>query len=160
MVELRQSKTDQTTSCMGSFLSVSFHITYRRIKSVFHGFVKFCGSNKMWKILVYIFLLTLIFGNIGYSVWQKQVGSKNTVHFKRNANRMCGSKKNPEHVPFLLKKTVTQIHLETDVKIKNELPIVVGLSQVLPKSRASLFGLFGRYWMLFILSMDNNRFVH
>ena len=68
--------------------------------------------------------------------------------------------KNSEHVPFLLKKTVTQIHLETDVKIKNELPIVVGLSQVLPKSRASLFGLFGRYWMLFILSMDNNRFVH
>ena len=155
MVELRQSKTDQT-GCMGSFLSVSFHITYRRIKSVFYGFVKFCRSNKMWKILVYIFLLTLIFGNIGYSVWQKQVSSKNTVHFKRNANRsMFDSSKNSEHAPFW-----TQIHLETDVKIKNELPIVVGLSQVLPKSRASLFGLFGRYWMLFILSMDNNRFVH
>lgn len=73
---------------------------------------------------------------------------------------MCGSKKTQNTPPFLLKKTVTQIHLETDVKIKNELPIVVGLSQVLPKSRASLFGLFGRYWMLFILSMDNNRFVH
>ena len=94
MVELRQSKTDQTTGCIGSFLSVSFHITYRRIKSVFYGFVKFCRSNKMWKILVYIFLLTLIFGNIGYLVWQKQVSSKNTVHFKRKANRsMCGSKK-------------------------------------------------------------------
>ena len=157
MVELRQSKTDQTTGCMGSFLSVSFHITYRRIKSVFYGFVKFCGSNKMWKILVYIFLLTLIFGNIGYSVWQKQVSSKNTVHFKRNANRsMCGSKKTQNTSLFCC----SQIHLETDVKIENELPIVVGLSQVLPKSRASLFGLFGRYWMLFILSMDNNRFVH
>ena len=73
---------------------------------------------------------------------------------------LCVARKNSEQIPFLMKKTVTQIHLETDVKIKNELPIVVGLSQVLPKSRASQFGLFGRYWMLFILSMDNNRFVH
>ena len=99
MVELRQSKTDQT-GCMGSFLSVSFHITYRRIKSVFYGFVKFCRSNKMWKILVYIFLLTLIFGNIGYSVWQKQVSSKNTVHFKRNANRSMSSSEKLRTDPF------------------------------------------------------------
>ena len=31
MVDLRQPKTDQTGGCMGSFLSVSFYITYRRI---------------------------------------------------------------------------------------------------------------------------------
>ena len=29
----------------------------------------------MWKILLYIFLLTIIFGHIGYNIWQKQVKS-------------------------------------------------------------------------------------
>ena len=50
--------------------------------------------------------------------------------------------------------------IETDVEIYNEKPIVVCLSSVLPESRASLFGLFGWNRMFFVLSMDNNRFVH
>ena len=104
----------------------------------------------MWKILVYIFLLTLIFGNIAYSVWQKQVSlyeNNDKAPFKEQAN---GSN-----------VSLTQIFfIETDVEIYNEKSIVVCLSSVLPESRASLFGLFGWNRMLFVLFMDNNRFVH
>ena len=120
----------------------------------------------MWKILVFIFLLTIIFGNIAYSVWQKQVSlyeNNDKVPFKEQANwsYYLGVEENYLRIGCLVNWTVTQIFfIEADVKIYNGQPIVVCLSSVLPASRASLFWLFGWNRMLFVLPMDNNRFIH